>query len=68
MNKEKDRVAAFFGEIHPNIIKKIDIKTESLIGFEVFIDNLKLSKKSLNDQKANLLLQSIRSQSEILLF
>ncbi len=52
LNKEKDRVAAFFGEIHPNIIKKIDIKTESLIGFEVFIDNLKLSKKSLNDQKA----------------
>ena len=51
LNKEKDRVAAYFGEIHPNIIKKIDIKTESLIGFEVFIDNLKLSKKTLNDQK-----------------
>ncbi len=51
LNKEKDRVAAFFGEIHPNIINKIDIKTESLIGFEIFVDNLKLSKKSLNDKK-----------------
>ena len=33
-------------------IYKNRYKTESLIGFEVFIDNLKLSKKSLNDQKA----------------
>ncbi|MDB9746675.1 phenylalanine--tRNA ligase subunit beta [Candidatus Pelagibacter sp.] len=51
LNKEKDQVAAFFGEIHPNILKKIDIKTESLVGFEIFIDNLKLPKKTLNDQK-----------------
>ena len=51
LNKEKDKVAAFFGEIHPNILKKIDIKTETLIGFEIFINNLKESKKSLKDQK-----------------
>ena len=36
LNKEKDKVAAYFGEIHPNILKKIDIKTEALIGFEIF--------------------------------
>ena len=30
LNKEKDQVAAYFGEIHPNILKKIDIKTEML--------------------------------------
>ena len=51
LNKEKDKVAAYFGEIHPNILKKIDIKTESLIGFELFVDNLKLPKKSIKDQK-----------------
>ena len=51
LNKEKNQVAAYFGEIHPNIIKKIDMKTESLVGFEIFLDNLKLSKKTLNDQK-----------------
>ena len=51
LNKKKDKVAAYFGEIHPNILKKIDIKTESLIGFEIFLDYLKLPKKSLNDQK-----------------
>ena len=52
LNKEKNQVAAYFGEIHPNILKKINIKTESLVGFEIFIDNLKLPKKTLNDQKS----------------
>ncbi|MDA7574524.1 phenylalanine--tRNA ligase subunit beta [Candidatus Pelagibacter sp.] len=51
INRGKDQVAAYFGEIHPNILKKIDIKTESLVGFEIFLDNLKLPKKTLNDQK-----------------
>ncbi len=51
LNKGKDEVAAYFGEIHPNIIKTLDIKTESLVGFEIFLDNLKLTKKSLKDQK-----------------
>ncbi len=51
LNKGKDQVAAYFGEIHPNILKKIDMKTESLVGFEIFLDNLNLPKKTLNDQK-----------------
>ena len=53
LNKNKNHVAAYFGDIHPNILKKIDIKTESLVGFEIFLDNLKISKKTLNDQKTN---------------
>jgi phenylalanyl-tRNA synthetase beta chain len=52
LDKNTDKVAAYFGEIHPNILKKINIKTESLVGFEIFIDNLKLPKKTLNDQKS----------------
>ena len=51
LNIEKDQVVAYFGEIHPNILKKIDIKTESVVGFEIFLDNLKLPKKTLNDRK-----------------
>ena len=51
LNRGKDNVAAYFGEIHPNILKNIDLNTESLVGFEIFIDNLRLSKKTLNDQK-----------------
>ena len=51
LNEEKAHAAAYFGEIHPNILKEIDIKTETLVGFEIFLDNLKLPKKTLNDQK-----------------
>ena len=53
LGKEKEKVVAFFGEIHPNILKKIDIKTECLIGFEVFLDKIKQTKKSLKDQKTH---------------
>jgi len=56
LNRGKDNIAAYFGEIHPNILKKLDIKTESLVGFEIFIDNLKLPKKKLNDQKTNFII------------
>ena len=51
LNKEEKKIAAYFGEIHPNILKKIDIKTEALIGFEIFVNNLKKTKRSLKDQK-----------------
>ena len=52
LNKDKDHVAAYFGEIHPNILKKIDIKIDALIGFEIFLEHLKFFKKTLNDQKS----------------
>ena len=52
LNKDKDKVAAYFGEIHPNIIKKLNIKTDALIGFEIFLEHLNFSKKTLNDQKS----------------
>jgi len=49
-NKEKNPVA-YFGEIHPNILKKIDIKTEALICIEIYLDNIKETSKKLKDQK-----------------
>ena len=52
LNRGKEQVAAYFGEIHPNILKKIDIKSESIVGFEIFVDNLKIPKKTLNNQKS----------------
>ncbi|MDA7703450.1 phenylalanine--tRNA ligase subunit beta [Candidatus Pelagibacter sp.] len=51
LNKGKEKVVAFFGDIHPNILKKLDIKVEALVGFEIFVDNLKQPKKSLKNQK-----------------
>ena len=51
LNRGKDQIAAYFGEIHPNILKKINLKTDALVGFEIFVDNLKLPEKTLNNQK-----------------
>ncbi|MDB4081353.1 phenylalanine--tRNA ligase subunit beta [Candidatus Pelagibacter sp.] len=51
LNKGKEKVVAFFGDIHPNILKKLDIKVEALVGFEIFLDNIKQSKKKLKNQK-----------------
>jgi phenylalanyl-tRNA synthetase beta chain len=51
LNKSKEKVVAFFGDIHPSILKKLDIKTEALVGFEIFLDNIKQPKKSLKNQK-----------------
>ncbi len=60
LNKGKDKVAAYFGEIHPNITKTLDIKTEALVGFEIFLDNLKLPKKPLKDQKTKYLVSDFQ--------
>jgi phenylalanyl-tRNA synthetase beta chain len=51
LNKDKKKVVAYFGELHPNILKKIDIKTDSMAGFEIYLDNIKHTQKSLNNQK-----------------
>ena len=51
LNKGKEKVVAFFGDIHPNILKKLDIKVDALVGFEIFLDNIKQPKKSLKNQK-----------------
>ncbi|MFL2898048.1 MAG: phenylalanine--tRNA ligase subunit beta [Candidatus Pelagibacter sp.] len=51
LSKAEDKPVAFFGEIHPNIIKKLDIKTDSLVGFEIYLDFIKETKKKIKDQK-----------------
>ncbi len=52
LDKDDIDPVAFFGEIHPNIIKKINIKTEALIGFEIYLDYLKDKKLKLKDLKS----------------
>ena len=39
LDKDDIEPVAYFGEIHPNILKKTDIKTNNLIGFEIFLEN-----------------------------
>ncbi len=53
LDKDDIEPVAYFGEIHPNIIKKLDIKTEGLVGFEIYLDHLKDNKVKLKDQKSN---------------
>ena len=42
---------AYFGEIHPSIIKKLDLKTENILGFEIFLDNVPESRKKIREVK-----------------
>ena len=42
---------AYFGEIHPSIIKKMDLRTDNVLGFEIFLDNIPQSKKKIREVK-----------------
>ena len=42
---------AYFGEIHPSIIKKLDLRVETILGFEIFLDNIPASRKKLREIK-----------------
>ncbi len=51
-NKNEKNAIAYFGEIHPNIIKKLDIKTEGLAIFEICLDYIRVSKQKIKDSKS----------------
>ncbi len=51
-NKNEKNALAYFGEIHPNIIKKLDIKTEGLVIFEIRLDYIKETKQKIKDSKS----------------
>ncbi len=53
LDKDDIEPVAYFGEIHPNIIKKLDINTEALVNFEIYLDHLKDNKLKLKDSKSN---------------
>ncbi len=42
---------AYFGEIHPFIIKKLDLRTDNVLGFEVILDNIPESRKKIRESK-----------------
>jgi len=42
---------AYFGEIHPSLIKKLDLRVESILGFEIFLDNIPESRKKIREAK-----------------
>jgi len=42
---------AYFGEIHPSITKKLDLRTDNVLGFEIFLDNVPESRKKIREVK-----------------
>ena len=42
---------AYFGEIHPSIIKKADLRTDNVLGFEIFLDNIPKSRKKIREAR-----------------
>ena len=42
---------AYFGEIHPSIVKKLDLRTDNVLGFEIFLDNIPELKKKIREEK-----------------
>jgi len=41
----------YFGEIHPSIIKQLDLRVENVLGFEIFLDNIPESKTKIREIK-----------------
>ena len=42
----------YFGEMHPSIIKRLDLRVESVLGFEIFLDNIPDQKKKSREGKS----------------
>jgi len=42
---------AYFGEIHPFIINKLDLRTDNVLGFEIILDNIPESRKKIREAK-----------------
>jgi len=47
---------AYFGEIHPSIIKRLDLRTDNVLGFEIFLDNIPESRKKIREAKPQFLI------------
>jgi phenylalanyl-tRNA synthetase beta chain len=51
LKSEKGPHLAYFGEIHPAIIKNLDCKDKNILGFEIFLKNISEPNKKLRQSK-----------------
>ncbi len=51
LKSEKGPHLAYFGEIHPAIIKNLDLKDKNIFGFEIFLKNIPEPNKKLRQSK-----------------
>jgi phenylalanyl-tRNA synthetase beta chain len=56
LTSSNDSELGYFGEIHPSIIKKLDIKTDNILGFEIFLDNIPEARNKIRDAKPQFLI------------
>ena len=54
------KLIAYFGEIHPTISSKLDFKEKNIYGFEIYLNNIPLSKKKLRVSKENYLISDFQ--------
>ena len=51
LKSEKGPHLAYFGEIHPAIVKNLDFKDTNIFGFEIFLKNIPEPNKKLRQRK-----------------
>ncbi|MBP5699207.1 MAG: phenylalanine--tRNA ligase subunit beta [Alphaproteobacteria bacterium] len=60
-------VLAYFGELHPSVLKALDIKT-NVVAFEVFLENIPLPRDNKSKAKKKLELASLQAVEKDLAF
>ena len=60
-------VLAYFGELHPSVLKALDIKT-NVMAFEVFLENIPLPREGKSKAKKKLELSSLQAVEKDLAF
>ena len=53
LKSEKGPHLAYFGELHPAIVKKLDFKDPNIYGFEIFLKNIPKPNKKVRYTKLN---------------
>ena len=60
LSSEQGPHLAYFGELHPAIVAKLDFKEKNIYGFEIFLKNIPQPKKKLRVSKANYLVSDFQ--------
>jgi phenylalanyl-tRNA synthetase beta chain len=53
LKSDKGPHLAYFGELHPAIIKNLDFKEKNIFGFEIFLKNIPQPNKKIRQTKSN---------------
>ena len=53
LKSEKGPHLAYFGELHPGILQKLDFKDKNIFGFEIFLKNIPEPNKKIRISKKN---------------